>query len=294
MLSHLQVLRQVWAAPGNRGQRAAAVLRAARWFARCHRKPGDPVHRSPVDLAVFGDRIFPCHTDSIIAKHVMFRSEWFDWDLMRFMDEFLRPGDFFLDAGANTGLHTLMASRRITSGKIVCVEALPKNIGRLRRCLEINRIRNAEILPVAAADTMGRARMAGDDVFARISHAGDAKADEIEVDAVRLDAVLPMKMIHFAKLDIEGGEPAALRGLSGHIERGLLPVFVFELNECIRGSGIEPGDFTAWLRRHGYELALYHHDERRMEAAANPWGDVWAVSGEGKRMIAERTPAVRW
>lgn len=294
MIGHLQVLRQVWSAPGNRGQRAAAVLRAARWFGRCHRRPGDLAHCSPVDLPVFGDRIYPCHTDSIIAKHVMFRSEWFDWDLMRFMDEFLRPGDFFLDVGANTGLHTVMASRRITSGKIVCVEALPRNLERLRRCLEINRITTAEILPAAASDRAGKASFAGDDVFAHIGHQHDAGEGGIEVETVRLDAVLPREKIHFAKIDIEGGEWAALRGLSGHMDGGQLPVFVFELNECIRGYGIEPGEFITWLRQQGYELCLYHHDEKRMEITTRPWGDVWAISEDGRRMIAERMPVVRW
>ena len=40
----------------------------------------------------------------------MYRSEWFDWDMLHFLKSYLQPGDHFLDIGANTGLHTLLAS----------------------------------------------------------------------------------------------------------------------------------------------------------------------------------------
>ncbi len=99
--AHLSVLSQIWAAPGNRGRRLSALIRALRWFVRCHRSPS---LTDPVLLPVFDQkRHYPCHVDSIIAKHVMYRSEWFDWDMLQFLRSYLQPSDHFLDIGANTG-----------------------------------------------------------------------------------------------------------------------------------------------------------------------------------------------
>jgi hypothetical protein len=51
-----------------------------------------------------------------------------DWDEMNFLLRVLRPGDGFVDIGANVGFYTLLASARCSSDCIWAAEALPRNI----------------------------------------------------------------------------------------------------------------------------------------------------------------------
>lgn len=284
----------------------------------------------PVLHRVFpGQWIFPCHPDSIIAKHVMYRSEWYDWDLMHFMEGFLRPTDSFLDVGANVGLHTLMAAsviyarqraknpvkdyeiadeRALTAEierlkalltdletppflrerQIFAVEPHPRNLERLRRLLTLNSLEDEVVLlPVAAADHHGTMRLEGDDVFSRIREA-DASQPGAVVRVERLDALLPEKTFHFTKLDVEGAEWQALRGLERHIRQGLLPVIALELIGHAKVYGLEEEDLIAWLADLGYRTALYLHDEKRLDFDAPPSGDVLAINATGRDLIAMR------
>lgn len=316
MLSHLSVLRQIWNAPGNASNRPLAVIRGIRWFVACHRK--SVTDDQPVLFRAFADRLYPCYTDSIIAKHVMYRSEWFDHDLLHFMHDYLRPGDHFLDVGANTGLHTLLASTRITSGHITCVEPDPKNLARLRHALDLNHITNTTILPVAASDEAGTVELTGTDVFTRISPPSRStiqrsmlkvQSSKFEVpssfnnppsttvSAARLDALLgPDARVDFCKIDVEGAEWQVLKGMTGLMERNALPVIAFEFNGSLRGYGHSEDEFLSWLRNRGYSLATCHHSRKELTFGTTfsaEDNDLFALTQAGVATVKERIPGIQ-
>lgn len=286
MFSHLQVLREVWRAPGNRDARFRALLRAARWFARRHLRSGSGSLLQPV----FGSRLYPCHTDSIIAKHVQYRSPWYDWDLLHFLQAVLRPGDHYLDVGANTGLHTLLAST--VTHRLTCVEPEPRNVERLRQTLALNGLDSAVVLNVAADEHEGRVALEGDDVFTRLRD--DAA---VTVPAVRLDRALgPQARVDLAKIDVEGAEGRVLRGLTGLMERGALPLIAFECFGHLSAFGEEPAGLLEWLRARGYTVAVYDHEAGTLDARdplAAGASDLIAFDAAGRCQIAERLPGVR-
>lgn len=307
--SHLSLLREIWNAPGNASNRPLAVLRAFRWFIACHRQPVSD--DQPVLFRAFGDRIYPCYTDSIIAKHVMYRSEWFDYDLLHFMHDYLRPGDHFLDVGANTGLHTILASTRITLGHITCVEPDPKNLARLRRAIDLNHISNASILPVAASNEAGTVQLTGTDVFTRISPSASGHLPSTTnhppffsndppsstVPAARLDALLgPDARVDFCKIDVEGAEWEVLKGMTGLMKKNALPIIAFEFNGALRDYGWAEDDFLSWLRSRGYSLAAYHHSSRELRFGPTfsaEDNDLFALTKAGLAMVKERIPAIQ-
>lgn len=278
-LPHFQVLHDIWKAPGNRPRRLVAVLRAAGWFGRCHLRPGS----GPVLLPVFGSRVYPCHTDSVIAKHVMYRSEWYDWDLLQFMKAVLRPGDHYLDVGANTGLHTLLAST--VTDRLTCVEPEPRNLQRLRHTLALNGLDSVVVLAVAADERAGSVTLEGGDVFTRLSDRPAAAT----VPAVRLDQALGAgARVDFAKIDVEGAEGRVLRGMTGLMERGALPVIAFECFGHLRAFGEEPADLLHWLHGHGYTVAVFDAATRRLDARdplAAGATDLIAFDASGRRRI---------
>jgi len=288
----LGMLRQIWAAPGNQGQRCRAVLRALRWFRIC--RSNLAATDKPDLLPVFGERIYPCYPDSIIAKHVMYHSEWFDYDMLHFMQAFLRPDDHFLDIGANTGLHTLLASTRITRGQITCVEPDPRNLARLRLALEINQLKNVAILPVAATDRESELTLECNDVFSRIAieNASQPSGTASKVQGRRLDHLLPRQLIHFCKVDVEGAEWLALKGLSSLIESGLLPVLVFELCGWMKYYNQDEDALLNWLSSHGYMFAKYRHSSQALSFSRPYDNDVFAFTAKGLDMVRERMPGI--
>jgi hypothetical protein len=63
------------------------------------------------------------------------------------MAEILKPGDGFLDIGANFGFHTLFAARQIgAKGQLIAIEPIPKNLRIFRKNIQLNGIaRNTRI-----------------------------------------------------------------------------------------------------------------------------------------------------
>lgn len=64
----------------------------------------------------------------------------YEYGKRRLFERLVRPGQVVWDVGANAGFYTLLASRLVGStGSVVAIEPLPRNLSYLRRHLELNR-----------------------------------------------------------------------------------------------------------------------------------------------------------
>lgn len=118
-----------------------------------------------------------------------------------------------VDVGANAGFYTLLAA--ILSGPrghVVAIEPLARNVRYLRRHLQLNAIENVEIFEAAASDTSGElAFQEGESAaLGRLDPLGTLRVRVITLDELVLDGRIPPPDV--MKIDIEGGEAAALRG----------------------------------------------------------------------------------
>src|SRR2546427_4014456 len=87
-------------------------------------------------------------------------SSWlgsYESEKLRCIASELKPGGVFYDIGANVGLYSLLASRLVPRGMTYAFEPVPRNIGYLRRHLELNHIHNVELLELAISDRAGTA-----------------------------------------------------------------------------------------------------------------------------------------
>lgn len=161
-----------------------------------------------------------------------------DWMASR-----VKPGDVFVDVGANIGYYTLLASTLVGStGRVIAVEASPSICQRLRRNVEINGGANVSIHNVAASDRQGSVKLfkgpPGNPAETTTAESAGFEL-ECEVPAERLDALLApadFRRARILKLDIEGAEYGALRGLTG-----LLPSSHPEL-EILAEANVRPAD----------------------------------------------------
>lgn len=72
------------------------------------------------------------------------------------MAERLKPGDVFVDVGANIGYFSLLASKLVgPGGRVVAIEASPEVFDLLRRNLELNKAHNVRAVNVAISDREG-------------------------------------------------------------------------------------------------------------------------------------------
>ncbi|MFW6078443.1 MAG: FkbM family methyltransferase [Gemmatimonadota bacterium] len=158
------------------------------------------------------------------------------------------PGGTVLDIGAHVGYYTLLASDLVgDTGTVWAFEPNPRNARFLRRHVEINRCGNVRIVEAAVSDRGGAAR------FAAGSGSGTgrlADAGALEVRTVRLDEYCARHGIapSVLKIDVEGGELAALRGARDLLSRGRPVLFL-----STHGADVHRA-CTALLRSLGYEM----------------------------------------
>ena len=148
---------------------------------------------------------------------------------MGFMLLTLRPGDRFVDVGANVGLHTVLAAA--CGAQVVALEPLPAARAMLERNLAANGL--SDRVRVMAA---GAAAQAGELVFTDGSSCLNHVVAEGEtpstptrrVPVVRVDAVAPPGPDTVLKIDVEGFEAEVLRGATGLLSDPALLALVVE------------------------------------------------------------------
>lgn len=129
----------------------------------------------------------------------------------------INKGDIVIDAGANIGMFSIMASVLIgKTGKIIAIEPDPENIRILKRNLELNNIKNIIIIDKALYSKSGeRIGFYLDGVMSRISKVNDNVPNNcIEVETITLDEIIFNLNLQpkILKMDIEGAEKFALLG----------------------------------------------------------------------------------
>jgi FkbM family methyltransferase len=137
----------------------------------------------------------------------------YEHEKQRLFVQAVRPGGVVYDVGAHVGFYTLLASVLVGStGRVVAFEPFPRNLGYLRRHLELNRAENVTVVEGAVCDHDGTVRLR-DSLGSSQVHVD--KRGTLPVRAIMLDGFVyqdhlpPASVI---KMDIEGSEAAALRG----------------------------------------------------------------------------------
>ncbi len=135
----------------------------------------------------------------------------------------LRPGDTFLDVGANAGYFACLAAG--LGATIHAFEPNPLMVRLLCRSRQLNSLRDAlTVVPAAASDEDGVAQLhlspqAGNTGLASLLEVENVRGGvTVTIPTVRLDTYCRAHMIErvrLIKLDVEGGELRALRGATG-------------------------------------------------------------------------------
>ncbi|MEU4653493.1 FkbM family methyltransferase [Streptomyces sp. NPDC023723] len=164
---------------------------------------------------------FAVDTTDLIQRYLYLFGVW-EPHLTGWLRRRLRPGDTFVDVGANIGVFTVLASRLVgAEGRVVAVEASPAFHGRLLRNLRLNGCANVRAVNTAVADrrrTLTFVLASSHNMGANSIVPYDGPAESaFATEAVPLTEVLTASEVATArvlKIDVEGAEGSVVRGLA--------------------------------------------------------------------------------
>jgi FkbM family methyltransferase len=164
----------------------------------------------------------------------------YEMELQQAVADKIQKGWVVYDVGANIGYVSLVYARAVgADGKVFAFEALPANVQRLQRNLELNpSFTNVEVLPAAVVDAArpvtflvgpsnGMGKVEGSAGREDVTY-----AQEISVPGISLDEFAFVQEHPFpqaVKIDIEGGEVMALPGMSRLLQEAR-PILFMELH----------------------------------------------------------------
>jgi len=253
------------------------------------------------DLQTIADDPFWFRLELLTGQH--------ENETRRLLERLAQPGMVALDVGAHIGYHSRLLARLVgAEGRVIALEPHPGTYQALRQ--NTRALPNVTALQVAAAEAGGRAalhdylmmsasgslhydaslaaqqraRMGADDLAPRGGR--DFEPQRYQVQTVAIDdclAELGIERVDLVKMDIEGAELAALRGMRRTIADSPGLALVMEYNpSALTAFGHEPAAALAEALGLGFgRVEAIEADSRLVD-----WGDAALVERETARLLA--------
>jgi FkbM family methyltransferase len=181
------------------------------------------------------------------------------------LSEILHQGDTFIDVGANLGYFTILGSRLVgQGGNVVSFEPMPINFEYCKKNIALNNLDNVTLYNNGLWDREEKKEIAIRTSSYAEAHFGSLDSHEMKatVECITLDKMnLDPEVI---KMDIEGAEPMALKGMLKTLENSK-PVLVMELNRHCLNTFYSLDTIDVWtpLYELGYEIRIFPPKPRK-------------------------------
>jgi FkbM family methyltransferase len=240
--SSVSVLRYVWSHPANRSSRMASVVRSVRFQARGR------ILKKRTEVPI-GDRSKLWAELHWTASSRAAYSNPPDLEMLVWK-RWLRPGDLFIDVGANVGIYSVFAAER--GARVVAVEPDPETASRLRQNAALNGY-PIEILECALGERVSRESFTvGLDCLNHFADAGTPSVRQVEVQI--LDDIIGGRRARGVKIDVEGAELRVLQGAERALADGRIDLLQVEWPQQVPGGDHAALPVARYLSRFGYSL----------------------------------------
>ena len=198
-------------------------------------------------------------TDNI-QRQIYFQGHY-ELEITDLIKRTLKPGDTFVDIGANTGYYTVLASLLVGArGAVHSFEPIPYIFSEMQSNVSLNSLSNVFLNQVALCEDEIEV-----DIFLPVEgNIGSGSlvkqnhlpGTSIRVSATSLDRYVSqagIERIRLIKMDIEGGEIAALKGMGEVLSSSSAPDVICEaVPELLAAAGQTTADLTQTMESHGY------------------------------------------
>ena len=215
-----------------------------------------PIRNSRFGYSVFLDlRVFA-------ERRTYFSGAYIQRDLEYLFPLLIKPGDQYLDIGANIGMTAMMASVLIgRKGKGLAFEPNPEVFARLKRHLELNHVSNIEPVPFALSNQEDEMslfvpnRFSGYGSLSAAPGGSGGSGRSFTIRAVRggsyVDGLDPAKAT-IIKIDVEGFEVKALSGIEDFLGRPEVAIISEVSTALLRRAGDSPEELFELLKKYGF------------------------------------------
>jgi FkbM family methyltransferase len=185
---------------------------------------------------------------------------------MAFTAHLLRPGDLFIDVGANAGSYTILASG-VATARSIAFEPIAGTADRLDLNVCANGLADrVTVHRLGMGALPGRARFTTDEDTTNHVAASGEGGTEIEIET--LDRVLAATAPTLLKIDTEGFEPEVIAGAGSVLAMPSLLAVIVETNGESARFGRTLDDVVNPLRNAGFVPCVYDPKTRRLTEAA--------------------------
>lgn len=214
----------------------------------------------------------PLGTDSSLGPFIFAEYEPTE---MFFALSFVREGSVVVDGGSNDGWYSLFFAQLVGShGTVVAVDANRTAIKNLLRVLRKNNVSNVRTISAGLGSEAGIALLkvagtqhSGHSTFGDFIYTETELTREEPVDVFPLDDLLTSREIQnlsFIKLDIEGAELTALRGMDKTL-RASNATLLIEINLRALNQQCSSGEMVLeFLKGYGYEMFCIDRAQGRL------------------------------
>ncbi len=189
--------------------------------------------------------------------------------LTNLIKKIVKPGDLVLDIGANIGAITLVMSFAAgPDGRVIAVEPHPAIVERLRANVELNRVQNVSIMPVAISDSAGRTILYTPEENQTNKGRSSLKPSQGIKKEVMVEKITGKMMqeeignqrCKFIKIDVEGHDLIVLKELASIIEKGR-PHLIFEYQRSRwKEHNCDIQEAIEFITSYDYRIYFVKHD----------------------------------
>jgi FkbM family methyltransferase len=176
----------------------------------------------------------------------------------------LDPGMIFFDVGANAGLFSICAAKKIGGKGVFVFEPCSATYRLLKQNLLLNLLPDAHAFQTALGDSEGEAVLQinargkdGLNTLGKATHLESRVVGQENVRVTTLDAFVEkhnIPRVDVMKVDIEGAELMLFRGARNLLKRQDAPLILYESSYLTQGFGYHPAETLRLLDSYGYSL----------------------------------------
>ena len=266
------------------GLRSFRFIEKINLFVRIKLKPDSIITKK------YGHKMF---LDKIDSLYLSVNKDWGDYE-KEILENNIWEGNVVLDIGANIGFYTLIMAKLVgEKGKVYAFEADPTNFNILKKNVEVNGYKNIILVNKAILDCnktikfyVDKGNTAGNSLF----KGNKQKYNEIE--SVKLEDYFPENQkIDFIKIDIEGSEGRAIKGMANLLDKNKKIKIITEfypklLNGVGKEVDLNAEDYLKFLRKKGFKLydiddktksLVLLSDKEILEKCGSQWINLFCV-----------------